>query len=537
MSRLMSLIALIAVIAVIGLLFYKVMVGFFVPVFLAAVLVVVFRPLHLYMLRKTGNRPKIAAAATTCLIMLSVLLPFCLIASAAALQGVGLIQDFNTGSVKVALVKFRNHLGLTIDYEADLKHIQEELDNLRKRAAVVDADDSRVIRLTDGETPLIYSEELGRLGIKLAESLSQFRQKLAADGFLTNHPQLDERIEDMETQARNFGNLPDNEFSFVDETDLLRKSYRPIREEILGGQYVSMLKDLANPSDLQIASTTHQIVEFLQPRLLSLTSATFGFVIRIVIGCVILIVCVFFFLYDGPGMVTAIMALIPLDDRYEAELLLEFDRVSRAVVLATVFSAITQGAVAGIGYYVAGLPSLVLLVMLTTMFAMIPFVGPAIVWIPACLYLAFYENNVIAATALALWGVLVVGTVDNFVKAGVLHGQSQLHPLLALLSVLGGVQALGPIGIVVGPMAVVLLQTSLSILQREMVHLEDHGFLNGGRGESSQARRFRLRRRRKREVSSDEAVKAESVAVTAPAVTTPSPAVGPLTTPAPDTGE
>ncbi len=174
---------------------------------------------------------------------------------------------------------------------------------------------------------------------------------------------------------------------------------------------------------------------------------------------------------------------------------MEFDRVSRAVVLATVFSAITQGAVAGLGYYVAGLPSLVLLIMLTTMFAMIPFVGPAIVWVPACLYLAFYENRLVAASSLAAWGVLVVGTVDNFVKAGVLHGQSQLHPLLALLSVLGGVQALGPIGIVVGPMAVVLLQTSLSILQREMVHFEDHGFLSGVQKEGS--RRFRMRRRKR----------------------------------------
>ena len=97
----------------------------------------------------------------------------------------------------------------------------------------------------------------------------------------------------------------------------------------------------------------------------------------------------------------------------------------------------------------------------------------------------------------------MVGTVDNFVKAGVLHGQSQLHPLLALLSVLGGVQALGPIGIVVGPMAVVLLQTSLSILQREMVHLEDHGFLNGRRTDAT--RRFRLRRRRKKESPQPEA--------------------------------
>jgi predicted PurR-regulated permease PerM len=110
--------------------------------------------------------------------------------------------------------------------------------------------------------------------------------------------------------------------------------------------------------------------------------------------------------------------------------------------------------------------------MLTTLFALVPFVGPAIVWVPVCLYLAFFKEQTTAAIALACWGILVVGTIDNLVKAFVLHGQSQLHPLLALLSVLGGVQALGPVGIVVGPMVIALLQTLLSILQRELTHFD-----------------------------------------------------------------
>jgi hypothetical protein len=66
------------------------------------------------------------------------------------------------------------------------------------------------------------------------------------------------------------------------------------------------------------------------------------------------------------------------------------------------------------------------------------------------------------------------------VKAYVLHGQSQLHPLLALLSVLGGVQALGPIGLVVGPISVVMLQTLLSILRREISHIDQSGVPGGG---------------------------------------------------------
>ena len=538
MSRLMSLIALIAVILVIGLLFYKVMVGFFVPVFLAAVLVVVFRPLHLYMLNKTGNRPKLAAAATTCMIMLCVLLPFGMIGSAAALQGIGLIQDFNTGSLKVALVKLRNHLGLTVDNKTELDKIQTELDALRTRSALVDSDSPRsstVMRSADG----ISSDELARMGIRLADTIEELRKQLISDGTIETHPDWGEKLEALSTEARNFGTLPGDQFTFEDDAMRLSSSFRTIRQEILGGPYLAALKDLANPSDEQISSTRTQIVGYIQPRLLSLTSTTVGFVVRIIIGCAILIVCVFFFLYDGPGMVSTMMALIPLDNRYEAELLMEFDRVSRAVVLATVFSAITQGAVAGIGYYVAGLPSLVLLIMLTTMFAMIPFVGPAIVWLPACLYLAFYDNRIVAACALAMWGILVVGTVDNFVKAGVLHGQSQLHPLLALLSVLGGVQALGPIGIVVGPMAVVLLQTSLGILQREMVHLEDHGFLNGGRSDSSQSKRFRLRRRRRRDASGPDAkpVAPQSTAPsTAPLPPTSEPTTGPAAGPTVDPG-
>ena len=61
---------------------------------------------------------------------------------------------------------------------------------------------------------------------------------------------------------------------------------------------------------------------------------------------------------------------------------------------------------------------------------------------------------------------------DNFIKPYILHGQSNLHPLVALLSVLGGVTALGPIGLLIGPMVVVFLQTLLKILQRELRTME-----------------------------------------------------------------
>jgi predicted PurR-regulated permease PerM len=78
----------------------------------------------------------------------------------------------------------------------------------------------------------------------------------------------------------------------------------------------------------------------------------------------------------------------------------------------------------------------------------------------------------VPAIGLAIWGGAVVSTIDNLIKPYILHGQSNIHPLFALLSVLGGVTALGPIGILVGPMVVVFLQTLLKILQRELLDLD-----------------------------------------------------------------
>ena len=83
------------------------------------------------------------------------------------------------------------------------------------------------------------------------------------------------------------------------------------------------------------------------------------------------------------------------------------------------------------------------------------------------------DNNPYAAIGLAIYGAAIISMADNIIKPWILHGQSNLHPLLALLSVIGGVAVLGPIGILIGPMIVVFLQTLLKILQREMHLMEN----------------------------------------------------------------
>lgn len=191
-------------------------------------------------------------------------------------------------------------------------------------------------------------------------------------------------------------------------------------------------------------------------------------VVKFVIGLIVMIVSLFYFLADGRRMLEGVTRLVPLDRRYQWQLLEEFEEVSRAVVSSTLLGALVQAVLAGIGFAWAGLGNVFLLTLLTFFGALVPFVGAAAVWLSASLYLLFFVNDAWAAAGLVAWGVCVVSTIDNVVKPIVLHGQSKLHPLLALLSVLGGVGALGPIGIFVGPIAVAFLQAALTMLQTEL---------------------------------------------------------------------
>jgi len=552
MARYISFAVLLAIIIVIGALFYKVMIGFFVPVFLAAVLVVVFRPLHRWVCAKVGDREHIAAGVTTALIVLIVLVPATIVLSMAAVQGASLYRNFDSSSIKLGLAKLRSNRLVHLDFPfaKPVQEIQRKVNDIQlqvtKQQSYQDlVSDKGLLRSDVTEIRLLLNQLIPRLvdstRIELAGNLIKARdkstpkvahtsdfdnelvnyfEKAASDvnelflsqeslsdndsfaeteriktqpGLSLNQLTVEERT--VAQQARNamIGQTIEwnkeiaemnrrlNAFSPTADTTVaelqravvdLATQWQHTRETIAGGSWMAALKDLANPSDEDVDKLNASFLAYIQPRLVTLTVDSASVVLWFLINSSILLVSLYFFLYDGPSMVRTIMDLSPLDDRYEMELLAQFDRISRAIVLATVLSALLQGLVAGIGYYFAGMPSLILLTALTATCALVPFVGPAIVWVPVCLYLAVYEENLVAAGLLALWGMLVVGTVDNLVKVFVLHGQSQLHPLLALLSVLGGIQSLGPIGILVGPMVVVLLQTLLGILRKELTHFK-----------------------------------------------------------------
>ena len=137
----------------------------------------------------------------------------------------------------------------------------------------------------------------------------------------------------------------------------------------------------------------------------------------------------------------------------------------RAVVFGIVLTALAQGVLAGLGYWVAGVAAPALWGVITALVSLIPFVGP-VVWIGLSLNL-FAHGETQAAAGLFLWGALVVSWVDNLIRPLVISRPTRIPFLLVFLGVLGGLNAFGLIGLFLGP---VLLAVSVAIWREWLVH-------------------------------------------------------------------
>ncbi|MFQ5896973.1 MAG: AI-2E family transporter [Candidatus Methylomirabilia bacterium] len=140
--------------------------------------------------------------------------------------------------------------------------------------------------------------------------------------------------------------------------------------------------------------------------------------------------------------------------RVEA-LLLPAGETIRAVMYGVLLTALAQGTLAGLGYLVAGLGAPVLLAVITSLLAFIPF-GAPVVYVPASLWL-LVQGRYLAGLLLLAWGILVVSSVDNLIRSWLISGVARIPFLLVLFGVVGGLTAFGLIGVFIGPVLVTLL--------------------------------------------------------------------------------
>ena len=143
------------------------------------------------------------------------------------------------------------------------------------------------------------------------------------------------------------------------------------------------------------------------------------------------------------------MRSLPLSTSEEEALFAEVKSVSKSALLGSLATAATQGVVGGFGLWLAGFPGVFWgAVMAFT--SLIPLVGTALIWVPAALFL-FVTGEWGWGLFLVFWGVVVVGSIDNFLRPLLMQGAS-MNTVMVFFSLIGGLQVFGLMGLIYGPL-------------------------------------------------------------------------------------
>lgn len=164
----------------------------------------------------------------------------------------------------------------------------------------------------------------------------------------------------------------------------------------------------------------------------------------------VMLYAMFFFFRDGGSILDKILYYTPLNHEDEVRMLQRLSSITRATIKGTLVIGAIQGALAGIGFWFAGIDGVAFWGTLMAVLSIVPGIGAALVWVPAVIYL-FIVGETTSAILLGAWCAAVVGTVDNILRPILVGKDAKMPDLLILVGTLGGLFLFGPIGFIVGP--------------------------------------------------------------------------------------
>ena len=188
----------------------------------------------------------------------------------------------------------------------------------------------------------------------------------------------------------------------------------------------------------------------------------FSNVVTFFLYCVLLIISIFFLFKDGERIKDTLLDILPLSAEQKSKLTLDVVNGVRAVIGGSLLVALLQGIVSGISFTLFGVPNAALWAFVVAILALLPSGGSSMVNIPAVIYL-FVIGRTPNAVLLLAWFLVSIAVIDNYIYPRFIGGRVNIHPLVTLIAVVGGLQLFGPLGFIAGPLCVVFFWSILEI--------------------------------------------------------------------------
>ena len=213
-----------------------------------------------------------------------------------------------------------------------------------------------------------------------------------------------------------------------------------------------------------LRQAAEKVASYLASSVGDLLKNAFSFMMNLFI----LLFALFFMFRDGDSILRAVRHLIPFEKDLQDSMLKESGDLIFASVAVALLIAVIQGFLGGVAFAVTGLPAPVFMAVLIAFFSIVPVVGSALVWFPAAVWLAVQGYWGKSVVVLVICGG-IAGLADNLVRPLLLRNRTKLNDLLLFISILGGLQIFGLLGLIVGPTVVA---AALGVLRVYMEHRE-----------------------------------------------------------------
>jgi len=185
----------------------------------------------------------------------------------------------------------------------------------------------------------------------------------------------------------------------------------------------------------------------------------------------ITIFAIYYFLKGGRGLNKFLQEVFPLPDGKYKLVYNRFEELTKGIVLGQIVVGILHGLLAWVAYMFLGIGNPVLWAFLTAIISIIPVLGAGLVWFPIAVYLILVGLPLGLAwkgIALMVYGLLVMSMIDNVLKPKIIGDNANVHPLIVLFGILGGIQLLGLPGILIGPLILALFDVVMGTF-REVI--------------------------------------------------------------------
>lgn len=267
-----------------------------------------------------------------------------------------------------------------------------------------------------------------------------------------------------------------------------QETYIFLKQEIIGGKLIeghcleeSFICNTVNDVNnlMREPETRQYLIGLLNTILQNFTqkiSSTLVSIPRLIINALIVLFTTYYLLIDGKNLVHRLAMMIPLNPKHQHQIIAQFSEVTYALIYGSFIVALVQGTLGAFGFWLFGIKGFLWWGVLMTILALVPFLGTAIVWFPASLFLMLngYIQGETALVArgigLLVFGILIISTADNVLKPFIIAGRAKVHPLLVLIGVFAGLYLFGFIGLIIGPFVLSLFQTLFEIYEREYAH-------------------------------------------------------------------